>query len=482
MRFILLILALVLALPAAAQTSIDARRVSVSGTPLTTVLADKPSTSALATKAPLQPRNIIVRMSGSAAGADGISAAITAATNTSTISLPAGSITLGAGEALPTITQTNLTIEGTGAGTILRMPCGHNGRLFSVSNAVRLTIRNLYIDTATGCASGQRPTLHTFLIDGCFDCLIENIVGTGGYGVMKLSPTVANRRTIYRNLNFTALEAALPCTSPVMSDGEAVCGRGIEANGGTSQYFENVRTLFAGVGSAGSRAILIKTTSLSDTWRFSRVVAYSAEGLPGNVQLDFSDFALANLDFDTSVFDSPTSIGFKVVATGTTATNMSVLTLRDTRIGADQPTGSGFQIKLTNPNAYLKTMTLRGNYISSKDPAGFAIDLSASSTGIVRAILLEGNLIGEAVPVGTPRPAAVLIGMDNVRAVSNVLASVKEDAVNALGNTTAFFRATKAAQRVMLLGNQVTLPSTSTLLDETAFTLGTGRVVTSNWP
>lgn len=495
MRLFLSFLALMLALPAAAQTSIDARRVSVSGTPLTTVLADKPSSTALAgkadktavdaalaTKAPLQPRNFIVRMSGTAGDADGLANGIATATNSSTISLPAGSITLATTDALQPITQTNLTIQGSGAGSILRMPCGHNGRLFTVSNATRLTIRNLYIDTTTGCPSGQRPTQHTFSIDGCFDCVFENIVATGGYGFMRLSPTVANRRTIYRNINATALEAQLPCTSTVISDGEAVCGRGIEASGGTSQYFENVRTLFAGVGSAGSRAILIKPISASDTWRFNRVVAYSAEGMPGNVQLDFSDAPLANLDFDTSVFDSPSVIGFKVVATGSISTVMSVLTVKDSRIGADLPTGSGFQLKLTNPNAYIKTLSLRGMYISSKDPAGFAIDLSSASTGIARSILLDGNLIGEAVPVGTPRPAAVLIGMDNVRAVANVLSSVKEDAVNALGNTTAFFKATKAAQRVMLIGNQVTLPSATAFLDESAFTLGTGRVVASNWP
>lgn len=535
MRLFLAILALVLFAPAAtAQTSVDARRVTVAGVPLTTVLADKPSSTALAAKAdktavdaalagkaplaspsltgdpkapspvatdadtsvattlfaePRRPKNRIVRMTASGGNTAGLIEQLTTIPGTSTITLPAGSISLTFTETIPTITANNLTIQGSGNASIIQVPCGHSGRVFTINGSLRLVLRDIYIQTATGCPAGQRPTQHAIQVDGCVDCLFENIRGIGGYGGLLLGASATNSRVLYRNIDFTGLEAALPCTATVQIDGEPGCGRGIQATRGTSQYFDNVRMLFDGVGAAGVRAILLKSQDEMDTWRFSRVVAYSRDGLDANFTEDLTDYSIANVVIDTAVFDSPRRIGVEVIASANPAVVdpehpykvASIFQMLNTRIGADLATGSGLRVKIANPNAFIKMLDLAGNYISSKDPLGYNVSLEGPA-GSLRAGILRDNTFGEAVPTGSARAAAVLIGMDNVRATNNALSSVKEDAVNAIGNTLAFFKVTRAAVRVLLTGNQATLSSVTALLDESTAAIGAGRVVANNYP
>lgn len=145
-----------------------------------------------------------------------------------TITFPAGRIVLDGG--VKDITASYLDIRGQGPASVLYVPCGRSGRIFTtLTPASRVAIHDLRIEYENPISSaysttGSKPSRHTFGLDGCIDCRIERITGHGGYGLLKLGEITTNSRVYYQDISFNGIEAALG-------------GKCIDISRGTSQYF-----------------------------------------------------------------------------------------------------------------------------------------------------------------------------------------------------------------------------------------------------
>jgi hypothetical protein len=427
------------------------------------------SSTNIATTAFAEPRfvrNFNVRMADGVTGTYGLNAAIAAANasgSRSTVTLPAGVMNLSTTTPVTAITGNNITIKGQGNASQITAPAGHDGRVFTATAGNRLTIRDLFIDQSAATTASKQA----FAIDGVTDARIYNIGGSGGYGLVIHGAVSEASRVYFRDIIWNGAFGNLG-------------GRFVDIRRGSTLIHD--RVFFRGgqgAGTSTTRAIYIKPEALVDTVRFNECVIWNAGGAPTLITLDFSDFNLANLYINGGVYDSSLAQAMEVISTGTTLTYMSVFNVANARFATDG--GAGIKLLLTNPNSFIKSLDFANNYIVSKSATEPMLDFNAASTGILRAARVHENSFADAYNAGTPNPAAVLIGMDGIQFEGNTLSTTNEATAEGLSNTAYFFKATKAAQRIMLLGNVANIPVTG-LLDESAFTLAGSKRVSTNYP
>jgi hypothetical protein len=227
--------------------------------------------------------------------------------------------------------------------------------------------------------------------------------------------------------------------------------------------------------------------------------------MPTVVTFDFGLNNIANVRIRRGVFDSAQTLTMEVIASShdnpatpnineDVETDLSQMSIRETRMGADTGTGSGIKVSLANSKAFIKTLEIADNYIVSKASTdGSFIELDPASAGIIRAAnitgntlsdealpeppvepiqnaSITGNMLGAALPTPNQNPpppmtAAIRLGMGNVLVANNTLQSAKEGAPVQDLRVDHFVKVTRDIANVVLLGNAAMGPITGFLLE-----------------
>ena len=384
------------------------------------------------------------------------------------VNVGAGTCVLSATTAPFELTGPNVIVRGQGNATRFVVQPGHIGLVFALKGS-RQQLRDFQITYHPNITTTttDNPIAIDGVTVGATDYLVENIALLGAPGILTVGATFKPSRGLVQNINGSGWRADLGL-------------KALDLRRWVDLTMRDVYLVGTSPGTSTTRALSMIPQALSDTLNLYKVVIWTAGGSQVGVTADFSTADLANTWIADSVFDSNLSRGFEIISSGTTATQLTMFHVTGTRIA--NAGGTALYVGLMNPNARFKSVVFDNVWLTYRTKGGSAAIFDAASVGLMRSFRLSNSTIADAVPAGTPHAVAVLLGMDNIQAVGNTLISANESSPAGTSNTSYFFKATRANLRNMLIGNLATITLGKGFLDESAFTLGAGRVVESNYP